>query len=52
MANVIFKFGTRAQYDALITKDEHTLYWLSDTQELMKGGICYGKGSNATPPWP
>ncbi len=48
MANVIFKFGTRAQYDALITKDEHTLYWLIDTQELMKGGICYGKGSNAT----
>lgn len=48
MANVIFKFGTRAQYDALITKEEHTLYWLSDTQELMKGSICYGKGSNAT----
>lgn len=48
MANVIFKFGTRAQYDALITKEEHTLYWLSDTQELMKGDVCYGKGSNAT----
>lgn len=33
MANVIFKQGTRAQYDAIATKDVNTLYWLTDTQE-------------------
>jgi hypothetical protein len=48
MANVIFKFGTRAQYDALSVKDANTLYWLTDTSELMKGEVCYGKGSTAT----
>ena len=48
MANVIFKFGTRAQYEALTTKDQNTLYWLTDTQELMKGLTCYGKGLAAT----
>ena len=44
MANVIFKQGTRAQYDAIATKDSNTLYWLSDTQELFKGDVLYGKG--------
>lgn len=48
MANVIFKFGTRAQYDALTSKDVNTLYWLTDTLELMKGEDCYGKGSEAS----
>lgn len=48
MANVIFKTGTRAQYDALVTKDTSTLYWLTDTQELFKGEDLYGKGANAT----
>lgn len=47
MANVIFKFGTRAQYDALTTKDTNTLYWLTDTQELMKGDARYGMGTSA-----
>lgn len=48
MANVIFKQGTRAQYDAIVTKDSNTLYWLSDTQELFKGEVLYGKGAEAT----
>lgn len=48
MANVIFKQGTRAQYDALTTKDVSTLYWLTDTQELYKGTVLYGKGAEAT----
>lgn len=48
MANVIFKVGTRAQYDALETKDTSTLYWLTDVQELYKGETLYGKGSVAT----
>ena len=48
MANVIFKQGTRAQYDAIATKDASTLYWLTDTQELFKGEVLYGKGAEAT----
>ena len=48
MANVIFKQGTRAQYDAIAVKDSNTLYWLSDTQELFKGEALYGKGAAAT----
>ena len=45
MANVIFKQGTRAQYDAIATKDVNTLYWLTDTQELFKGEVLYGKAT-------
>jgi hypothetical protein len=45
MANVLFKVGTRAQFDAIITKSETTLYWLSDTQELYKGDVLFGKGA-------
>lgn len=48
MSNVIFKQGTRAQYDAAAAKDSNTLYWLSDTQELFKGDVLYGKGAEAT----
>lgn len=48
MANVIFKHGTRAQYDALATKDASTLYWLTDTRELFKGELLYAKGTEAT----
>lgn len=47
-ANVIFKFGTKAQYDALVSHDINTLYWLTDVQELYKGDILYGKGLAAT----
>lgn len=48
MANVIFKQGTRAQYDAIAVKDASTLYWLTDTQELFKGEVLYGRGTEAT----
>ena len=48
MANVIFKTGTRAQYNALVNKDANTLYWLTDTQELYKGEKLFGVGANAT----
>lgn len=47
MANVIFKTGTRAQYNALAVKDTNTLYWLIDTMELFKGDVLFGKGANA-----
>lgn len=48
MANVIFKQGTRAQYDAIAVKDANTLYWLTDTKELLKGEVLYGSGTEAT----
>lgn len=46
--NVIFKIATKAQYDALATKDEYTLYWLTDVLELRKGTELYGTGAEAT----
>lgn len=48
MANVKFRVGTRAQYDALALRDANTLYWLTDTLELRKGDFLYGTGANAT----
>lgn len=48
MANVLFKIGTRAQFDAIVTKSETTLYWLSDTQQLYKGDVLFGTGALAT----
>ena len=46
--NVLFKIGTRAQYDALATYNQNTLYWLSDTQQLYKGDILFGTGAMAS----
>ena len=46
--NVLFKVGTRAQFDAIVTKNQNTLYWLSDTQELYKGDILFGTGAFAS----
>lgn len=46
--NVIFKHGSRAQYDAITAKDVDTLYWLEDTQELFKGEVLYASGKEAT----
>ena len=46
--NVLFKIGTRAQFDAIVTKNQNTLYWLSDTQELYKGDILFGTGAFAS----
>lgn len=48
MANVIFKRGTKAQYEALVTKDLNTLYWLKDVQEVWMGDVLYGVGRTAT----
>lgn len=48
MANVLFKIGTKAQFQAIATKSETTLYWLSDTQELYKGDVLFGTGALAT----
>lgn len=48
MANVIFKVGTRAQYDLIQEKDPNTLYWLTDEQALYKGDKLFGTGMAAT----
>lgn len=42
MAQVLFKYGTRAQYNALAEKQSNALYFLTDTNELYRGdvGIC------------
>lgn len=46
--NVLFKVGTKAQFQALSIKSENTLYWLTDTQELYKGDVLFGIGALAT----
>ena len=48
MANVLFKVGTKTQFQAIVTKSENTLYWLTDTQELYKGDVLFGTGAIAT----
>ena len=48
MANVLFKVGTREQFNAIVTKNANTLYWLIDTQELYKGDILFGTGALAS----
>lgn len=48
MANVLFKVGTRDQFDAIVTKSQSTLYWLTDTQELYKGDVLFGTGREAS----
>lgn len=48
MANVIFKTGTSAQYEALLVRDPNTLYWLTDVQKLMKGDVLFGTGAIAS----
>ncbi len=48
MANVIFKSGTKVQYEAIQPKDPNTLYWLTDEQALYKGDQLFGTGKAAT----
>ena len=40
---VIFKFGTRAEYNALATKQANALYFLLDTHELYRGEVPFGQ---------
>jgi len=48
LANVIFKVGTKALFDALEQKDTNTLYWLEDVQELYKGNLLFATGKTAS----
>ena len=48
MAEVLFRLGSKAQYDALAVKDSNTLYWLEDAQLMYKGDVLYAVGAEAT----
>ena len=37
--NVLFKFGTQAEYDSLLTHNPFALYWCTDTQNLYKRDV-------------
>ena len=39
---VLFRFGSRAEYDALVEKESNSLYFLLDTNELYRGEIPIG----------
>lgn len=41
MAKVLFYSATSEQFNALTTKDENALYFISDTGELYKGAVRY-----------
>lgn len=45
MANVNFYYGTRANFDAIDTKDPNTLYFITDTLQLYKGPDEYTKSA-------
>ena len=46
--NVLFKFGTQAEYDSLLTHNPFALYWCNDTQNLYKRDVLMRTGRNAT----
>lgn len=41
MAQVKFLFGTLSQYNNLVTKDDNSLYFITDTYEIYKGQHLY-----------
>lgn len=47
-----FAYGTQAEYDALTTYDEGTLYWTTDTLVLYKGDKLYNGGVKQVPSLP
>lgn len=46
MAQVLFKYGLRSEYDALQTKDPNSLYFLTDTGEIYRGAVNLARGSH------
>ena len=48
MAQVLYRFGTQDQYNALTPKDVNTLYFISDTQRIYKGEILHGSADIIT----
>ena len=43
---VVFKYGTRAEYDALETKSSEALYFLTDTGEIYRGEVNLARGNH------
>ena len=43
---VVFKYGTREQYDNLAAKNENALYFLTDTGEIYRGDVNLARGSH------
>ena len=43
---VVFKHGSRAQYDALETKSGNALYFLEDTGEIYHGTVNLARGNH------
>ena len=43
---VVFKYGTREQYDGLAEKAENALYFLQDTGEIYHGAVNLARGSH------
>ena len=41
-SKVLFRFGSRAEYNALTKKDPNSLYFLLDTHELYRGAVPIG----------
>lgn len=39
--DITYKYGLQAKYDALLQRDEQTLYWCTDTAKLYKGDVDY-----------
>ncbi|MGN0878601.1 MAG: hypothetical protein ACI4WT_04000 [Oligosphaeraceae bacterium] len=52
MAQVLFLTGTKAQYDALATKNENAIYFLTDTGEIRKGGAPFSHPVRAVEDFP
>ena len=46
--DITYKYGLQAKYDALVTRDEQTLYWCSDTRKLYKGNDDYSEAVRFT----
>ena len=43
MSQILFYTGTKAQYDALATKNENALYFLTDVNRLYKGAVPFSQ---------
>lgn len=44
MAKVRFRYGTKAEYDALSEKDPNSLYFISDQHSIYKGDELFASG--------
>jgi hypothetical protein len=52
MAQVLFLTGTKAQYDALATKNTNAIYFLTDTGEIRKGDAPFSHPVKAVESFP